>query len=158
MPIFPLFFFFLSFFASFFSFSHFLFICLINCAPLFPTSWAKGGTCPSAPLATGLIISLYYYGRRSLNPCNLFIYFACLLRWLSVSNRLNWSGPLFLWDLAWPQERFMNDRIFKKFASNKFRFLKILKIYTFLSKVAIFLFVNIVHKWNRSWAWSALKA
>ena len=49
---------------------------------------------------------------------NLYINLACLSVCLGVclfvsnksSKRLNRSGPNFLWDITWPQGRFMNDQ------------------------------------------------
>ena len=37
-----------------------------------------------------------------------------------MSKRLNRSGPNFVWDLTWPQGRFMDDRIFKNLPLTKF--------------------------------------
>ena len=35
-------------------------------------------------------------------------------------KRLNRSGPIFLWDITWPQGRFMNDVNFKYLSPSKF--------------------------------------
>ena len=37
-------------------------------------------------------------------------------------------GPIFLWDITWPQGRFMNDQNFKYLSPSKFVFIKFLKI------------------------------
>ena len=56
-------------------------------------------------------------------------------------------GPKFLWNLAWPQGRFMDNQIFKQFASIKIRFLKILKIQDIFLKIRdLFLFVFVLQE------------
>ena len=54
---------------------------------------------------------------------------------LSFSKRLNRSGPIFLWDLAWPQERFMDDQIFKNLPPSTFDFRKFWKSTKFFLKI-----------------------
>jgi len=63
-----------------------------------------------------------------------FFLSGCLFICLSVfciqqtSTRLNRSGPNFVWDLNWPQGRFMNDQNFKNLCLKVFYFCKILKL------------------------------
>jgi len=64
---------------------------------------------------------------RKIARLNLYIYFACVSVCLYQINVKTAKPirPIFLLDLEWPQRRFMDDRIFKKFASTKIRFVKI---------------------------------
>ena len=59
----------------------------------------------------------------------LFV-FVCLFVCIQYrSKRLNRSGPNFVWDLMWPQGRFMNDQNFKNLCWKGFSFCKILKMH-----------------------------
>ena len=61
---------------------------------------------------------------------SIYIYILCFSVCLFVSNKRQngWTDRVHFF---LPQGRFMDDRIFKKFASNKIRILKILKIHEF---------------------------
>ena len=67
-------------------------------------------------------------------PFNKYINFAylsvCLFVCLFVSNNRQhvWAGLNFLWDITWPQGRFMNDQSFKYLSPSKLVFIKFLKI------------------------------
>ena len=69
---------------------------------------------------------------NSYGHCNLSIYIVLVWVFVCLSVRLYPTnvkmvepiGLNFLWDLAWPQGRFMDDRIFKNLATSKFYFLQ----------------------------------
>ena len=103
-----------------------------------------------------------------INEISLYIYIYTLLFCLFVCNhqtskRLNRSGPNFVWNLTWPQGRFMGNQNFKKLASNKIRFSLDFKKSTkfFLNPLTfLFLFYNVYKEKMftiRRWARSALK-
>ena len=58
--------------------------------------------------------------------------FVCIQK---KSKRRNQSGPNFVWDFAWPQERFMDDQIFKNLSPLKFDFWKFWKSTKFFWKI-----------------------
>ena len=103
---------------------------------------------------------------------HLYIYLACLFVCIQlISKRLNRSGPNFVWDLTWPQGRFMNDQNFKNLCLKVFifeKFWKCAKKYYEIRKLFCFCFILYKEKmfrdkatiksWNRRWARSALKA
>ena len=84
-----------------------------------------------------------------------------------TSTQLNWLGPNFFVGPRVTPGRVYEWSNFQKCASNKIRFLKILKINEFsFIKSAKYLFVFVlqrtqreqVHNWNRRWARSSVKA
>ena len=73
----------------------------------------------------------------------------CLSVCLFVSNkrrkRLNQSGPIFLWDLMWPQGRFMMIEFEKNLPLTKFDFRKFTKCFFYKIReiLVLFLFYNV---------------
>ena len=76
-----------------------------------------------------------------MSPCRPSIYkfglswclFVCLFVCLYPINVKTAEpiGPYFLWDITWPQGRFMDDQIFKNLPQSKFDFWKFWKYTTF---------------------------
>ena len=62
--------------------------------------------------------SIYKFG---LSVCLSVCLFVCIQY---TSKRLNRSGPNFLWDIMWPQGKFMNDKNFKKCVLKVINFVK----------------------------------
>ena len=81
-------------------------------------------------------------------------------------NGWTYRAQIFLWDLAWPQGRFMDDRISKICLHQNSIFENFEIPRNCFIKSAKFLFVFVlqctqrkhVHNWSRRWARSALKA
>jgi len=68
-----------------------------------------------------------------LSLLSIYTFLFCLFVCPFVSNtsqQLNWSGPNFVWDLAWPQGRFMDAQNYKKL------YLKLLQIFVKFKKCA----------------------
>ena len=97
-------------------------------------------------------------------PCthHLHINLACLSVRLYPINvkRLKRSGPNFVWDLTWPQGRFMNDQNLKKLFLKVFYFCKNILNLEYPRNSLLFqcLQSEHVYNWNRRRARSALKA
>ena len=101
----------------------------------------------------------------------LYIYFTCLSVCLFVClypinvKKAKPIGPKFLWDLAWPQGRFMNDQNFKHlclkffiFENARKKFSKLANFFLILYKEKILKDKATIKSWNRRWARSNLIA
>jgi len=94
----------------------------------------------------GLTVSLTITEQRKKKDIYVYMNIICLSFW---SKRLNRSGSSFLWDLLWPQVRFMDDRIFKHLSLTKFDFWKFWKYANvFYIKSAKFFVLQCVQREN----------
>ena len=90
----------------------------------------------TSSFSTVLWVSLY-----ANKKLDLLVYLSVCIQ--LTSKRLNRSGPHFLWHLAWPQGRFMDDQFFKNLPQSKFYFKFFSQFPIFFIKSAkIFVFVN----------------
>ena len=83
-------------------------------------------TCWLCPISFNFFLSSL--AKVRLETIINYIYFACVCLYPINVKRLNRSGLKFVWDLTWPQERFMNDQNFKSLCLKVFCFCKILKM------------------------------
>ena len=68
-----------------------------------------------------IVESNYGAGTLQFKKRIIYTYFACLFKVLYLIN-VKRAGPNLLWDITWPQGRFMDDQNFKNFHPTKFDF------------------------------------
>ena len=114
-------------------------------------------TCWLCPISFNFFLSSL--AKVRLETIINYIYFACVCLYPINVKRLNRSGLKFVWDLTWPQERFMNDQNFKISLQLNLIFIKFLKINNFFYKIRqVFCYCFTMYKkrkcsqLNRRWA------